>query len=81
MIRITIELPNGPNNLNEIGNITSAALIANARIHIENESFIPPPVTNETPIVVIPADSTPTARIEDFAHQVENGSKASKALK
>lgn len=83
MIKITIELPNGPNTLNELGNITTAALTANARIHIENEQFIPAPMSGEVPVVpAIPADSTQRAQIEDFAHEVTGGGNGrGKALK
>lgn len=82
MIRITIELPNGPNTLNELGNITTAALTANATIHIKNESFIPTPMSGEVPVVpAIPADSTQRAQIEDFAHEVQGGNGRGKALK
>lgn len=81
MIRIIIELPNGPNNLNEIGNITTAALSANGVVHIENQMFIPAP-SDSGQVPIIDADATPTPRIEDFAHtaanSLDNGSKSPK---
>jgi hypothetical protein len=37
VIIITVFLPNGPGVINDIGNVTHAALIANARVSIEAE--------------------------------------------
>lgn len=73
MIRITIDLPPGPNSHNEIAKIASAVLTSNARMTIANDLHIPSPVTGEHPVLnAIPTDSHQAPTIEQFAHAVEN---------
>lgn len=69
MIRITIDLPPGPNSQNEIAKIAGAVLTSNGVMTVQNDQYLPPPVTGENH--AIQADSYQTPTIEQFAHAVE----------
>lgn len=55
MIRLTVELPYGPNAVNEIGNVVMAVLIAKGKVTVETQDY---PVGPTGELLPEPIDDT-----------------------